>query len=91
MQKFRKENGGGGKDEASIMLRYFFQQSQRNDASYEIMHTDCRLVRAFFMTKHQRAMFGAFPELIELDATYKVNRFGLPLVAITGICLFYCL
>jgi zinc finger SWIM domain-containing protein 3 len=44
-----------------------------------------RLERVLWVSKQGLFLFQRYHEIIELDATYKTNRFGMPLVLVTGI------
>lgn len=43
-----------------------------------------RLTRVAFFHKKSLKLLQSFPELLLMDATYKTNKFNLPLVHITG-------
>jgi len=44
-----------------------------------------RLERVLWVSKQGAEIYGRFHDVVELDATYRTNRFGMPLVLVTGI------
>jgi len=42
------------------------------------------LTGLFFSHLRSRSMFVRYPEVVHIDATYKVNRFNVPLLSIVG-------
>ena len=86
VQEFRHELGGGTETETQKFFDYCKTQQEENGASFFIQLDDQhRLIHSFFMSKTQREAAQMWPEVIEIDATCKTNRFGFQLVVFTGI------
>lgn len=64
-------------------------QNERKNGGWEtqiVLDNDTlRMQRIFWMSAKGKEQYGAFNDLLEIDATYKTNRFGMPLVLFTVI------
>jgi zinc finger SWIM domain-containing protein 3 len=73
--------------EAFEFIELLQQQKQNNRWEVEIQlnSENLRLQRIFWMSARGRDYYCSFSDVIEGDATYKTNRFGLPLLLFWGV------
>ncbi len=75
-------------NETNVFLEMLMEKQNENSGwiVYKSQHPiTTRLEKVFWMSLRGRLMFQEFSDVVEIDATYKTNRFNMPLVLVTGI------
>ena len=72
--------------EAFEFIELLQQQKQKNkwEVDIQLNAETLRLERIFWMSAKGKDCYCRFSDIIEGDATYKTNRFGLPLLLLWG-------
>eukprot|EP00912_Choanoflagellata_sp_UC4_P001761 UC4_evm7s1127 len=74
--------------EASSFLK-LLEEKRNTDPrwilKYDLNNVTMRLEHCFWMSPSGRDSYSRFHDVVEVDATYKTNRFNMPLVLATGI------
>jgi zinc finger SWIM domain-containing protein 3 len=81
--KFRES-----RSEASTFVKLLESKKNEEDGwsvLYVVNDENMRLERVFWMSGEGKGKYEEYNDVIEIDATYKTNRFGMPLVLVTGL------
>src|SRR5690348_5049864 len=71
--------------ETNMFLKLLEDKVQQQGWQISFTHNDeiLRLERIFWISKAGKDRYQQFNDAFEIDATYKTNRFGIPLVLLT--------
>ncbi|XP_041026983.1 protein FAR1-RELATED SEQUENCE 5-like [Juglans microcarpa x Juglans regia] len=76
-----------GKGGVDALHGYFERMQYKNDGFYSLMDLDDdgRLKNVFWADACNRAAYGYFGDVVTIDTTYLINRYGMPFTPFVGV------
>ena len=87
VKKLIEENFGRPEDDATLLIEEF-EKDKKNGGKYEADYTplpEKRLRRVLYVSSTMLNYVNKFLDIVIVDATYKRNRFNMPLINIIGV------